>query len=1233
MTAEFRDALEVARQRARSLSRRTYDPVAGVQSLSELYAGAGDEVTREFAALCAYMAMEADTFYEAAWIKAQASLSLVRAVTELLAPLLDGTDRLVLWSPNAEGDRTTPAEVQHLLDLIQRARFARSELTETVNAALLRAAQDAAAALLALLQASTDVRPARVSRDVLDALLGLLEALEDSLAEFLALETKYQAARFTEVATRRVLEEVGDVLENDPEADPADLLGSVTTLQVALEALLERTETFGTLLIPEVTLTPDKANLLGDVLLVPLPESARERRVFVAEVAGDGQSRWIDTALIDDQQGPHVFEQEIRIHRDLQLLEIQASLGEPVAQRLQVETQGLAEFDGGVITEEPEFADAVEDFLSLGSPPDTFSAFDFTFLERPWLTAEPPHAGQSVSPFNSFLIWGPDESYVRGDIVWYDGNHYICKADHTSNAGLPPSASGEVGLHWWDDGATPDNGTQELDVVAEDLSWRYSRFWAQTMSQYAPFGDPDTGPGKTFRFFSKASVWYTSYTPEITTTYDSNTDTWNTSLLTVQRNFEYLEDLTQSWTEIMALRSDDVFEDDLSESGFPDTEVVTTFHLSSGDVDGSNFTYAPGPGAQEPFERRWVESPSLLDEFRARFYPEYEQLLSPVPVTWELRVSDGTLPVDIAPNIWARISGREEALTLALLMPPDLFVTTELLRREVDGVQRFFMETVDPLFGAGSTRFFFLPGTADFTPFLSVEYGGQVWPRDRIWVDGTLHEVVDVLGNKVRVEPPLPVRDPLNPGRVPGWAEWQPAKRYRGVEVGDEVISLPAFPGHAVPGRVYRNPDPEDVSKASARVTSLSDRIYLGTGLAEGKHGRCVFVPPAEDNTRLYAAVDPEGAPFDTQGAQRTARRKKADIDPESDLGDPTEFRDVAVVAKGSPQETQVTAYGDFRLAAPSRIWEDALPASVGVRESVLGYWGQLETVDFRLYQELVDDEIWEPQGLGGSLFADLETTKKAVIRAALDPSGESPPTTTVRMVSPLLREGRGPVARGGPPWYARYAWCVFNLVRRTPPNLQELREDLGRAASDRGDASIGTPVPARATRVDAVTVELVGALGTAEELRGRTLQIPGVRKVVPVRVSRVSSVDGATYTVALNQQLTEADWALGSTVEVLVAETSVTKAYSRCRGIQRDLAELERFLRAVENPDISVVSPAADRLRAGGFADAARVVEECRLDEWTEALEVSESGDVIELLDALVDQLYPRRPSPMDDP
>lgn len=304
MTTRTNDAVVSAQRRQASTWRQmtgTSPQTARTVEAAIARNGTDDPVFDLMARLCTHVAIEDTAFYEAAAIVAADVRKDVRAVLEALAALSDGPSAILLWSPESRGGLPELKELQELLDRINRARFARNNIAETVSSELVSQARAAALELASRLRSTSVVELPR--RSELELVVEGVGSVAIQVSRWLGMRPLFEAQRFRDLALLRVLENADVFLQTlqerivgstrDSEAE-AEALAVVSNLEAAAEVLVARREIFGNLLVLDASVEPEEANVVVEATLRPFPEEVRGNRVIsgrVLEGPTSGQRR------------------------------------------------------------------------------------------------------------------------------------------------------------------------------------------------------------------------------------------------------------------------------------------------------------------------------------------------------------------------------------------------------------------------------------------------------------------------------------------------------------------------------------------------------------------------------------------------------------------------------------------------------------------------------------------------------------------------------------------------------------------------------------------------------------------------------------------------------------------------------------------------------------------------------------------------------------------------------
>ena len=1259
MRNELDESLERARRRLEALGRAVTagSPATDLQSALER---PGAEA---FAELCARMALDPDGFYDVAYGQAQQLVAEAQGVLSRLTPLLSGPDGVLRWGPlDPEG-----VEIDHLLEAllarIRRARFARSEVSDTVNAELVRDAREAGDELVRLLALRGAERPGRVDGQVAQAFVEMATSLEHRIERFIDLRRRFTAAGFRQRALQTALQELEQrltqLLAQETEDIP-DALAAVSAMEAVLTALLQPQETFGDLVIVEAEVDPVRLNDLESVLLEPVPIGARCRRSVVADVSEGGGETWIDTTVAAADQWPHAVEEDLEA-----LVELDAvQLPSPSVQ-LSVEAEGEGAFQGllfegdslrfpvqpsgsGNVVRTACLFPGVEmpggGPVPVGSTPIHLLPTSGTIPGGVWVYRNTndritwwaqTSAGSSVqheewapiaiheesaSPATANM--GTPISAIPGDVIYGEwaspvtnSRHYVCVRASTNvslNDGLGGANPYYVELGVYDnDGSGNPAGEAVLDTAEKFFQYLVP---AATSAVAKIGGGPDA-VGDTFSWYvatAGSNSWqenhgYYYWIREEVTEWNPSSEQFDTTTRWV-----WQDDLFTTETERVRFVSSSAFRPGSGEVRLGGVEVLDFAEPATGDPftdtftrDPTGFPAAEGYGIRNSPGYTWEQLGTLR-----RFEWDAEDLGFPVSSirSWGVLLHRESGPPGDTQPTWAylRIESVEvESGVIALTVP-------------ADDVPHTIEEVYLPVDATGAAA----------VPDAIRVRSASIWPGDELYFpSGDLIAVSEVAGEVVRLAAPIPPS--LLTAAVLRQEETLSLRRYREVAVGDLVVPLGLPEGvTAVPNAEY----PEGA--AGWVVSGLSDKIYLSGGedLAAERYGRVVFLPAGSESTSTFRLLDAEThAPLQAEGLLRKARVAKARF-----LGpgeeDSVVPRDIALFVGGGPARVYITADGFVRVenwgasvsAAPA-------PAQVVVREALQGDLATLTVEDGRVREETPD---WSPGPLGGALHADLFSSRKILIRAGVDPSDQTPPSSQVRLSAPASLRSVGPVSIGGPPWFGRYAWSAFQLRRRALPNLRELREDLGRAVAERGIETRPLVSDATLLREDGPVLVIATAnLPPLRRLRGAELVLEGDFPV-PVRMEdvRVLGEDGGDtlLSVVLNQDV----WAQGSSwVSVDVVESVVSVVWRALRQYFMYLQDILRFAGAVEEVPEPAVERIAESLDARGDRDAAQAVRTAQFGIWTGETPAPTPEEVVTRLENLVDQLELRPPLPIEEP
>jgi hypothetical protein len=458
------------------------------------------------------------------------------------------------------------------------------------------------------------------------------------------------------------------------------------------------------------------------------------------------------------------------------------------------------------------------------------------------------------------------------------------------------------------------------------------------------------------------------------------------------------------------------------------------------------------------------------------------------------------------------------------------------------------------------------------------------------------------------------------------------ARRYRGVSVGDRILPLAPPDGAAVgettpvSGEAYsvRSLDPEGIT-----VSPLSE----SADPLPRTYGRCVVWPSPNTDTDLFAvqAFSDESATWEDTGIsdiERTARRLKSADDPSTQLDDVWPVRSVSFFVSGSPIDAERVGENLVRLSRTFPVYSEPVPAELRAR----------------LEEESRRGTISVPTPPTSALTLDaahhypLGATRRYLISSGEIAAGTD--EASVLYGYALTGSIDGPVARGGAREYGWWAWVSYRLQQllSSPPDFEELREDLGRAFSDLGAASLATYsaefVEETSTSTNQVRVEFPADLPpNAAILAGTDFYVGATQ--TPIRVVSVDP-DGATSAEDLLSTSRQALLTLTDRVlltagdPVSLIETTVSQAWIEFRKLVQFLDDVYEALGYLVPPEERVIADSASRLDAAGFPTAASAVRNAEFSKWVDSETMSARADLADTLNTLVSSLLSRRSSPL---
>lgn len=675
------------------------------------------------------------------------------------------------------------------------------------------------------------------------------------------------------------------------------------------------------------------------------------------------------------------------------------------------------------------------------------------------------------------------------------------------------------------------------------------------------------------------------------------------------------------------------------------TDSIRVYSGAAG-LDLSVASVAAGPQVSTP------------GSYEARFGVLLDQHVSnsELSVSWEVRVASATTTnrlLTAYTGTWLQNAPAAELLGQVVTVLQDDTWTHRYVTEVVESGDRVEI-VLDEDVQFGSAAYLFLPTIRGLnyprSPFVIARPTGtndvlDVLPGDVIAaeVDGKteLRPVLHCAGDLVLLAAPLHTHPafaseaPTLRSGTTGKASlsqaspfaYVPARRFRGVSVGDKIV--PLAPPDATP---------------VGETTPLSGEAYSVRALGAGgidvspssestdplprTYGRTVVWPATDFSTDLFAVQTPDGEDKGISDLERTARRLKGADDPTTQLDDVWPVRSVSFFVAGSPVDAERVGENMVRLARTFPVYGAPIPAELRAR---------LEEESRR--GDLVAPAPGTDVSLSGAYHYPLGGDRRFLLSSGTLPSG----TTDASVLYEYALTGplSGPIAVGGAREFGWWAWVSYRLQQllSSPPDFEELREDLGRAYADLGATTFATYTATFVEEVSAdakqVRVQFTDLPPNAAILAGTDFTFASSSTALPVRVVSPGP-DGDTSAEDLLSTQEQAILTLTDRVilspgdAVSLRVTTVSQAWVEFRTLVTFLDSLYATLGNLVPPEERVLAATASRLDAAGFPKAADAVRGAQFSKWSATAELSLRADLADTLNTLVSSLLSRRSSPL---
>jgi hypothetical protein len=1190
MADPFQDILDavsqVLRQRSQVYVGAQHEELSALGSQLASASSGNPVIARELGFVAALMALDPETFYEAAILRVTRLSGLVRNLSTLVSTVFEGPNGLLRWSSSSLGIRSEVdlARMEALRDQVRRGRFARSEVTDEVHADLLgkaRLAADELARMLLLPEVLSATLPSPAS---LNNFRDDLYELENSIDQLLGISDAWSEVDWRDFSLRRMLESFDVDLTADITAirelgaadGPLDQALAHTVLAIEImERLLSTPEPFGELLAPDVSVAAKPDLKTRDIRLRPVPELVKGRRSWPAKVTvASTTSHTFETCIRSDAAWDHPTWYE----QDLTLTPSRQSAG-------WIDAATLAPLNPLIM----ETSSALMLLNTDGSLPPTWTAqhalYDWILLNG-W--------SQLAAWADKVYIDEPAaaDMPVVGDYVRYgDAGGY--RFEITSVASSASNLNNVPGVY-----RLIKIADSEGDLFNDTPSQTVAAFLIAKAAAYsapAPLAKLDTFAGLDFAGFQLSSLGISS----------------------------------PGSAGVRLHWSINPPADAYYGSPFNAEQDAAVWYLGIANHDSHVILTTPWPSSDPYGDRNWTATAFLYKDKSTTSVTNTFKL----DVSWSLDLKTKIVneflqrslrlvdqagvqtPIDVrATACYVRTTDLVSPQNAAFMQTDDLVI---VLDQEVSSTVTWVLQIQTGVFQqAGYYSSFEVGAVTPYRGFTNL--APNISPGDGLYLqDGQTCLVWATNGNRALVVPPV----------ASGPVEVNNAYRIRHLRSGDRFVYMNDTAGAAAVWKIT------GISYNSIVAKPLSD---VSKALTNGVYNYTPVVATADTATsrRFEVLEESSNALIDLDALERLFR---VQLSQELTIGEGsiTPIR-WYLRAGGRLHSASMMGDGVVLTGSLSRPLPSApVPAQFVVRVKGDGYDGTLNV-----------REVWKSEEgvalgeypAGNSQIYDLIKSVRIQVSALTLPAAAS--TVDVRTITQLYGAVRGPLTSGGTPSWPPWALMEYRLQRRSKLDLEELFADIGRARSTvglpltpvAGQAGLTLVLDSSRRSGTLTVVDPAGSIDAPLAIRVEGCDVvflTGAKADPPVRIRDATSDESNPLIMAVTFSLQVPPTLSGT---VTLYESALSSAWREVRVLMTYLENLTTYLSYPRIPSRNRIVTSAARLKASGFPKAAQSLIDADFDKWVDPDWNSE--DAHGLMDRVTDMmtsLSRRRPAPIE--